>query len=55
MIISTKAQVLLNAYTFPVMSYILTTNGSIIHKINANDLFEIAEKTGHERFENDDK
>ncbi|RMZ97078.1 seleno N-like, partial [Brachionus plicatilis] len=32
------------AYKFPVMSYVLSSDGKIIHQLNANDLLEMSNK-----------
>ncbi|CAF1004000.1 unnamed protein product [Brachionus calyciflorus] len=32
----------LDAYKFPVMSYIMSADGKLIHQLNANDLLEMS-------------
>jgi hypothetical protein len=39
-----RAQIALDTYKFPVMSYVIALDGTIIHKINANDLLDESQK-----------
>jgi hypothetical protein len=44
-------QTLLDAYHFPVMSMVLSSNGTLIHSVNANDLLDSAHQ-GSDSFMN---
>ena len=44
-----KAKTSLDSYKFPVMSLVIAPNGTIIHKINANDLLDQSQ-TESEKF-----
>ena len=39
----------LNAYTFPVQSMVLSINGTILNKLNANDLIDLSNKLNEKR------
>lgn len=39
-----RAQIALDAYKFPVMSYVIGLDGNIIHMMNANDLLDESQK-----------
>jgi len=50
--IHAKAKTVLDTYAFPVMSYVMHANGTIVHRINANHLLDLSRQQGQERNNN---